>query len=308
MRGPGATAVGSLPHRDPVEAAELVLRALPDLPAAPQLPNRAAGELMLSQAADGLAGVTVTADGALDVDRDTLGVADVATFGDACWDGLLTFLRLTKDREGPVKLQLTGPVTLAVALVRGGAHANQAIRVASDAVRLRAAALLDMADNDQVVLCLDEPAMADAHPAIAVEDVVVDVVEGFAPTTVGGVHCCGDADWDTVLSRLPVNAVASIPLAAVPAAATAHFLARGGTVAWGAVPTTPPYVTDADDLWERLRPVLRDVINSGCTEDAVRTQSWITPECGLAGLTEAVAEDALIAAGRLAAYLDDRDL
>ena len=34
-----ATGVGSLPHDDPVAAAELVLRCLPELPAAPQLPG-----------------------------------------------------------------------------------------------------------------------------------------------------------------------------------------------------------------------------------------------------------------------------
>jgi len=35
-----ATAIGSLPHHDPAAAAALVLRCLPEIPAAPQLPMR----------------------------------------------------------------------------------------------------------------------------------------------------------------------------------------------------------------------------------------------------------------------------
>src|SRR5262249_29495478 len=44
-----ATGIGSLPHDDPVEAAELVLRCLPELPAVPQLPGRDPRESMLAQ-------------------------------------------------------------------------------------------------------------------------------------------------------------------------------------------------------------------------------------------------------------------
>ena len=309
MTRPRATAVGSLPHHDPVVAAELVVRALPDLPAAPQLPNRSRRELMLAQAADGVRGVSVTEDGALAVDDDELGVGDVESFADDCWDSLLTFLRLTKDRQGPVKVQLAGPVTLAVALERGGAHVGKATQVAAEAVRRRAAALLKLvADNDERVLCLDEPWLAGAHPAIPVEDVVAGVIEALDPPTMGGVHCCGLADWDALLARVPAETVASIPLPSARPASIAQFLTNGGIVAWGAVPTQPPYVTDVDELWDRLRPVLRAVVAEGCPEDVVRSRSWVTPECGLAGLSESAAEDALAGARGLADRLPDGDL
>ncbi len=49
------TGVGSLPHRDPNEAAAFVL-ATTDVPYLPQLPNRHPEEAMLLQWGDGLAG------------------------------------------------------------------------------------------------------------------------------------------------------------------------------------------------------------------------------------------------------------
>ena len=303
-----ATSVGSLPHADPVRAAELVLRSHPDLPAAPQLPNRSKGELMLAQAADGIDGVTMTPDGELAVSTDDLNVVDAESFGDFCWDGLLTFLRLTRDREEPVKLQLTGPVTLAVALVRGGAPPRLAVDVATEAVRRRVHALAGLAATGAFVLCLDEPWLARAHPAIAVDDVIEATVDGLGTSALVGVHCCGNADWDTVIDRLAAPAVASVPLSADCVAALGRFITRGGVVAWGAVPTTPPVVTDPELLWPPLRARLRALVDAGCAEDELRQRSWITPECGLAGHTEDSAESILVAARDLAELVPDRGL
>src|SRR4029450_9742144 len=58
-----ATGIGSLPHDDPMAAAELVLRCLPDLPAVPQLPGRDPREGMLAQWLGGLPEVEIAPDG-----------------------------------------------------------------------------------------------------------------------------------------------------------------------------------------------------------------------------------------------------
>src|SRR5690606_32294541 len=60
-----STSIGSLPHADPHEAAALVLERQPRLPAAPSLPNRSGVERMIAQAAWGIPGVEVLADGSL---------------------------------------------------------------------------------------------------------------------------------------------------------------------------------------------------------------------------------------------------
>ena len=58
-----ATSIGSLPHRDPDEAARFILERHPDLPAAPSLPHRSPSESMLAQAVWGLSGVATGDDG-----------------------------------------------------------------------------------------------------------------------------------------------------------------------------------------------------------------------------------------------------
>ena len=64
-----ATAIGSLPHRDAGAAAALVLRCLPELPAAPQLPIRTPLEGFVAQWARAIDGIRVEPDGSLTVTR-----------------------------------------------------------------------------------------------------------------------------------------------------------------------------------------------------------------------------------------------
>src|SRR5262249_20096639 len=60
-----ATAVGSLPHGDAAAAAALVLRRIPELPAAPELPMRTPLEGVVAQWARAIDGIEVQPDGSL---------------------------------------------------------------------------------------------------------------------------------------------------------------------------------------------------------------------------------------------------
>src|SRR3954454_11714874 len=60
-----ATAIGSLPHRDAHSAAALVLRCLPELPGAPELPCRSPLEQVVAQWAGAIPGIEVQSDGEL---------------------------------------------------------------------------------------------------------------------------------------------------------------------------------------------------------------------------------------------------
>src|SRR5438105_15103474 len=138
-----ATGIGSLPHTDPRAAAELVLRCLPDLPAAPQLPGRDPREGMIAQWAAALPEVSIAPDGAV-----VLGERDDREprcgFQPDAHAGLLAFLDAAGEAERPparVKVQLTGPLTLGVALHRAGMPSGRAFRRAAGASREWAGAL-----------------------------------------------------------------------------------------------------------------------------------------------------------------------
>ncbi len=290
------TSIGSLPHRDPAPAVRYILDQQADLPAAPSLPAHHPRESMVAMAAWGIAGVTITDDGSVVVDRAKLDPS--APLGDPGLDAppfttLRTFLRAVRRRTGPVKLQLPGPVTLGLALRAAGVVDDLAFRIAGSAVRDRARAMLAVAGCEAsrapLVVFLDEPALVagwrDGFPLNPDQtiDLVSSVLAVIEPHAVTGLHCCGGADWRVALQTGPQ--VLSLPVGVgleASAGALASFVERGGWVAWGAVPTDGPLGESAVRLWRRLSLQWCELVQAGCDPVLLRTHALITPACGLA--------------------------
>ena len=299
-----ATSIGSLPHRDPRAAATFVLERQPRLPAAPSLPIRSGMERMVAQAAWGIAGVHVLADGSLTLDDAVLDPrAPLTTAGidGEPFVGLRAFLGAVAGRRAPIKLQLTGPVTLGIALLNLGVPAAIAFSVAGSAVRSRARTLLGAAQETApmapVVMFLDEPGLTAAmHPGFPLDpngtiDLVSSALATIEPHAVTGLHCCGRADWRVVLQAGPQ--ILSLPLdngAVAHAGALGAFLERGGRVAWGAVPTAGPLGSTPERLWQHLSAEWCALTQAGCDPVLLREQALVTPACGLALHTEEQAD------------------
>jgi len=316
-----ATSIGSLPHVDPGEAVDFVLRHQHRLPAAPSLPARSLREGMIAQAAYGILGVEVQADGSLMIDDRLLDPEAPLTdpgFSSDSFVGLRAFLNAVADRRGPVKVSLTGPVTLGVALHAAGVPEHLAFDLAGHAVRQRARALLNHVlqrmPQVQLVVFVDEPVLGSAMwpdfpiaPLDAI-DLVSSVLAQLERVAITGLHCCGRADWKLLLSAgahiLSVPTDMGIETAA---GSVAQFLERGGWIAWGAVPTDGPVGTTVDRLWRQLSTLWCDLVGAGgCDPVKLRTQAMITPACGLFrhGVTQA--EQVLEFTGRLAERLHDQ--
>ncbi|MGW0227480.1 methionine synthase [Actinopolymorpha singaporensis] len=177
---PGAaTGVGSLPYDDPLEATRVVLGELPDLPHLPELPGRGPGADMIGRACALLV--------ELGVDLQPAGWRLVAGEGLDQRRARSTLARdldaleeLTQGYAGPLKVQFTGPVTLAAAVERprggrvvgdSGARRDLAQSLAEGlTVHLRD--LRRRVPGGSLVVQLDEPSM----PA---------VLRGSVPTASG---------------------------------------------------------------------------------------------------------------------------
>jgi len=319
-----ATGIGSIPHVDPGDAVDFTLRALPRLPAVPSLPARSARESMVGQAAWGIAGVAVEADGSLSIDETAVDpeapLGDTGFTGEA-FVGLRAFVSALGNRPGPIKLQLTGPVTLGVALQAAGLPPEVAFRVAGPAVRDRAAALTELLGQrlpqSQLVVFVDEPALGAAlqpgFPLAPLEavDLTSSALAALERDAITGIHCCAvPADWRLIMQA--GAQVLSLPLDGGidrAAGALAGFLDRGGWVAWGAVPTDGPVGTTVERLWRRLLLLWRELVaEGGCEPGRLRTQAMITPACGLADHGVTQAEQVLWFTTRLAERLHDQAL
>jgi methionine synthase II (cobalamin-independent) len=227
--------------------------------------------------------------------------------------GLLHFLTRIEGRRDPIKVQLTGPVTLALALTRAGVPWRAAFAAAADAVQVRGRALLDQvarhAPGAAVVVFLDEPSLAVINhpgfplPSHAVSDVLIAALTSLHGAAATGIHCCGVTDWRVVVEAGPDIVSLPVALAAsLDAATIGSFLGRGGWVAWGAVPTDAPMSDDVTFLWRRLVGAWSDLVRGGCPALLLRERALVTPACGLAAHGPSQADRAL----RLTAQLGER--
>jgi hypothetical protein len=312
-----ATGIGSLPHSDPRAAAELVLRCLPELPAAPQLPARDPREGMIAQWLGALPEVDVDPAGTVIVTRRSDAEPE-CVFDARAHAGLLAFLDVAAALDKPprrVKVQVTGPLTLGVALHAAGMPATRAFRRAAEVARAWAGGLEALVSarlpDSGIVLFFDEPALVswrgDDGPLD--REAAIDVLSGAlaAVDCVTGVHVCGAGDVSLAIEAgsqvLGVEVGTELVRDTV---ALARFLDGDGWIAWGAVPTDRPVGESADPHWRHLAHIWCELTRRGCDPVPLRTRGLITPACGLAGYGASQAERVLGIARELAARVHDQ--
>jgi len=317
------TSVGSLPHLDRAAAIAFVLDRTPELPAAPTLPALEPLEMMIPQGAWGIAGVDLAADGTLSIadpdvvhTRAPLGDRDLQGRPFTTWR---QFLDAVAGRTGPIKLQITGPLTLALMLIQAGLGSDKAFAVAASAVATRASDLLTLADARAPgvprVLVFDEPGLVGGlRPELLLgADGVIDLLSGCLAAVEGravtGVHCCGPTDWRLVVQAGPD--LLSLPVGGDvtgSAGALGTFLERGGWIAWGAVTTDGPLGESPSWSWRQLSSQWCELVQAGCDPLLLRQQALVTPVCGLAFHDEAQADHVFALTRRLAEKIHDQVL
>jgi hypothetical protein len=262
------TGTGSLPFADVATAVRHAVRAY-EVPFCPQLPVH-----------DG------------DMVREWLG-ADPRRCGwsagrdrerPVAWEAFLAACEA--HRRTLVKLQVAGPVTLAVALERAVGRAGQGSMVRELAADVAlwvavnvAGQVRELAERGiEAVLLVDEPGLASAGlDSRSDDDVHVwDPLRNTGAVT-WGLHVCGPVPWPLVRAvgpgLLSFDAVRYVP--------EPETLATDMRIAWGVVdPVTPE---DAVTVAARVRACLAA---GGKPEDMAR-RSLLTPTCGTGRLSPA---------------------
>jgi hypothetical protein len=290
-----ATGIGSLPHVDPASAVAFSFEHVPQLPFAPQMPYSHRDATMVRQWLVGVDGIVEADGGLLRVEHAPDLVNNPVQFDQVRHRGLLAFLKHLQGLDQPpplAKTQITGPLTLAVGLIRGGTETRLAFKSAVAITRAWVREVIRLFDRFapgvRPLIMLDEPSLiswADADGPIPYESAVDALSSALAVAEADtGVHVCSGGN-----RRIAFEAGAGVVNfettedVVEDAVFIRRHLESGGWIAWGAVPTARPLGERPEPLWRSLVALWCDLVARGCEPRILREQALITPVCGLAG-------------------------
>ncbi|MQA78668.1 MAG: methionine synthase [Streptosporangiales bacterium] len=326
-----ATGVGSWPGDEPLEACRVVVGELTDLPYLPELPARGPGADIVGRAAAGvLSGIDV------DVFAGRWRLATRPGFDQRRARALLSrdldaLEEVAGDREGPVKVQVCGPWTLAarLELPRGGpalgdpGASRDVAESLAEGVAEYVAGVRRRLPGARVLVQIDEPSL----PAVLRGD--IPTMSGFSrvaavePRTAqealaGVLGAIEGADgWPLVhgcAPDLPLRLLhdagargVSLDVSLLTSAdddEVGELVEAGLGLLVGCVPTSEPATPlSADDVLTTVRDWWKRI---GLTTDQLVTRTALTPTCGLAGASPSWARDATALAVRAARTVADR--
>ncbi len=308
------TGIGSLPHLDAEEACRLVLQTF-DIPFWPQLPKLSFLEWMIPQYSEGMPFTVIDKNGkAILVSRNTSD--ELERFYEACGEqariaisddyarGLHTFLRMIKGRHfGCVKGQITGPLTFTLGLKdREGKlifFDEELRQVSLMLLQAKARWQVDQLKPyaDSVFIFIDEPILSalgsSTYLSVSGEETLRLLSEATAAITeaggIPGIHCCANADWVLAIESgakvLNFDAYHYFENLAIYHSEIQTFLANGGYLAWGIVPTTDEIGTETpESVIQRFSSNL-DALSAHIPQELLRSRSLLTPSCGAGSRT-----------------------
>lgn len=322
-----ATGIGSLPHKDPCGALDLLFASLPELPFWPQLPKRTKKEGMVEQFSEGLPCLGVNEGGIFFDPRDKekkleefyakviAGEKGAFAISQDFAAGLYAFCeRLKGDparlrQAKALKGHVTGPFSFAA-----GINDDQGVSLMHDPVLMQAISkglamkALWQVDllrqfKDRVILFIDEPylgSFGSAYTPVTRQDVTGTLGEFTREIKSSGcligVHCCGNTDWSLFLEEESIDIVNFDAFGFTDkfllyAESLQKFLERGGMVCWGIVPTQEQDTAiSAGSLLERIKSAFSALEKKRVSRQLLCDNMLLSPSCGLGTLGVGEAE------------------
>ncbi len=319
-----ATGVGSLPLTSPSEACNLILDNLCDIPFWPQLSNLSFRENMYAQFVYPLPGAVIdekekrvfvnTRDEpeGLEEYLSRIIEEDVDSFqySKDYFAGLYEILKM-HDRLNDIlmfKGQITGPISLGFQVTDeerkpiyyNDTYRDLIIKTLKIMGRWQERTLKKL--SDRIMMFIDEPYLSmigSAFVSLSKEKTIEhinEVLSGIEGTK--AIHCCANTDWSIVLSCdidvLSFDAFGYSDSILLYPEEVMGFIKRGGTLAWGIVPTSEENMEGQSvaSLTERLEGNMRALEDKGISFESILESSLITPSCGLGPATSEYANRA----------------
>jgi methionine synthase II (cobalamin-independent) len=312
-----ATGIGSMPGTDPAEAARTVIDELPDFPFLPELPNRGPGADLIGRTAALLIDIPVETvpTGWRIAERPSRIMRSAQSM-------LSSDLDIMEEQlagyEGPLKISLAGPWTLAASLelartlnpaLSDPGAVNDLTASLAEAVTTHVADVAKRVPGATLITQIDEPALtsvvngeiptASGLSRIAAPDqAVISDRLGTVLAAAHGytvVHCCASSPAFGIIMAARPDAI-SFDLSLVrreDGDAIAEIADGGHGIFAGAVRTILPRNTRDDPPAQTARNILRFWRALGMNPSQAARQIVVTPACGLAGASPTRAVEAL---------------
>jgi hypothetical protein len=335
-----ATGVGSLPHKGTAEACRLIARTVPEIPFWPQLPQHSPFEGMNPQVSPGLPFLVMDETGAgvrFDAGRDPAPelerVYQAYLSGDtnsfalipAYAGGFEAMLReLEESRPASLKFfkgQIVGPITFGLSIQdekgKDIVHNELIYDGLIKGLLLRGRWVIERMKKicPRIIFSIDEPALSGYGSAFfSVDGATVlgrlnEAIEEFQKAGAWvGIHCCGNTDWallfDTKADIINFDAWGYFDRLVLYSGAVKKFLARGGILDWGIVPTSEFTGRETvAGLEEKLEDAIAELARTGIREEQIRERSLLTSSCGMGLMSVADAEKAMTLLSELSARM-----
>ena len=317
--------IGSLPHKDPLKASEVILKYFPDSPYWPQLPARDFREGMLVQFTEGMPGVALEEeklyfhspfDPASEWEKfyEASSEADVdhLIMGREYASGFYSLLELLKDKKPSlVKGQITGPITFGL-----GVSDEKKIPILYDpnlkemllkTIALKAEwqerKLSEVAPGADTLIFFDEPLLS-GYGSISMNLSKEEIIDYLNKAISGlhglsGIHICGATDWSMIMQTeikvIHFDAYQFFSNMLAYASELKPFLLKGGRLAWGIVPSEEEFLRQETtvSLTKSLEEKMGLLVQEGISEELLVKRSLLSQSCGLSSVSETSAEKAL---------------
>jgi hypothetical protein len=319
-----ATAIGSLPHKDPQRAVEVVLQSIPDAPHWPKLPTTSLNEQLVVQCSEGIPRVVMDYEkGRIYINTAGDTSADLAAFYEkyvaedfeACRisrefaKGLYAFESALQAAGGTrpfVKVQATGPLTVGLnvvdenkrAIYYNPEFADVVVKALAMNCRWQIRKFRSFAQ--QTICFLDDPILSafgsSAYISVTRDDAVAklsEVIEAIhIEGALAGVHCCGNTEWpilmDAGVDIVNFDAFDYGDTILLYPHAMKEFLKAGKALAFGIIPTNSAkiHAETVDSLVAKFSELVRKLAKvTGLEEELILRQALVAPACGAATLS-----------------------
>lgn len=307
------TGIGSLPLDSPKEACALILGNLKEIPFWPQLSNLSFLENMYAQFVYNIPGTIIDEENKrvfIDTSSQAPGLdeflskildedIDHFTYSKDYFNGLYQILSM-KDKLDDIMMfkgQITGPISLGFQVIDqdrkpiyyNDIYRDLIIKNLKMMARWQERTLHEL--SSKIMMFLDEPYLSmigSAFVSLSKEKTIEHINEVLSGIEgVKAIHCCANTDWAMVLQCnidvLSFDAYGYSESLFLYPEQVKDFIEKGGTIAWGIVPTNDEDLNreNADSLLTRLEKNMETLSDKGISMDKILTSSLLTPSCGL---------------------------